>query len=155
VIALEWRSNPIDPEDPRPLIVVVEDYQGHEAYTSDGWWRILTRLESKWGVDEWIADPHNPRLIKAAKKAGVTPLREGAQQDKTGRIALVASLIHWDDEKGIEPALYVSRLCATSPGSATTPPGRCSGTGGARPGTAGPRTSPATTTTTALTAWRC
>jgi hypothetical protein len=130
VVCLVWKVNPIDPQDPRPLIVVVDDYEGHEAYTSDGWWRILTSLDERWGVDEWVADPHAPELIKSAQKAGILPLSEGPHQDKMGRIALVASQIHWteevvDEETGevtrdaIAPALYVAKKCQTTAGEMT------------------------------------
>jgi len=107
IIARVWRQNPVDKNDPRPLVHISEDYQGHEAYTSDGWWRILTNMDQSWGVDRWLGDPHAPRLIKAAKRAGI-PIQEGAHQDKMGRINLVAALLHHDQSKHINPALYIS-----------------------------------------------
>jgi hypothetical protein len=125
VVALTWKNNPLDPDDPRTLVVVVEDYEGHDAYTSDGWWRILKSMDERWQVDKWIGDPHSPHLIKKANKARI-PVKGGAEQDKMGRLALVHSLVHWADEKSddygnvtqpaVAPALYVSRRCETTAG---------------------------------------
>jgi hypothetical protein len=110
IIALVWLHNPLCEKDTRPLVIQVEDHEGHEAYTSDGWWRILSGMDERWGVDKWIADPHAPRLIKSARKAGFV-MTEGAHQDKLGRISLVAALIHHDQEEDIKPALYISDRC--------------------------------------------
>jgi hypothetical protein len=112
VIVLAWKDNPISSDDPRPLLVVVQDHEGHEAYTSAprGWWTILHGMDTGWGVDRWIADPHSPELIKQMKKAGIWA-DEGAHQDKQGRISIIAALLHHDDEVGVVPALYVSKRC--------------------------------------------
>lgn len=122
IVCLVWRQNPMNDGDPRPLVVVVEDYEGHDAYTSDGWWRILTSMSERWGVDKWIGDPHSPNLIRNARRAGI-PMQEGAQQDKLGRISLISALIHHaesaPDEHGevarILPALFVARTCEHTP----------------------------------------
>lgn len=106
VIAYYWARHPIHREDPRPLVVAVEDYEGHEQYTDDGWWRILHRLDQRWGVDRWLGDPHSPSLIEAANKAGFA-MAPGPHQDKMGRISLVSGLLHWTTA-GVAPALYVA-----------------------------------------------
>ncbi|MHC4644070.1 MAG: hypothetical protein ACYTBJ_01115 [Planctomycetota bacterium] len=114
VVALTWKKNPLTDNDPRSLVVVVEDHEGHEAYTSDGWWRILSSMSKRWGVDRWLGDPHAPRLIRAANRAGI-PVKDGAHQDKLGRISLVAALLHHDTTEEIPPALYVSARCQHVP----------------------------------------
>lgn len=114
VVELVWRSNPLNEGDPRPLVVAVEDYEGHDAYTQDGWWRVLREFDTRWGIDRYRGDPHSPRLIERANDAGI-PMEEGAYQDKGGRITLVAGLLHYDREQGIPPAYYVSKECRNLP----------------------------------------
>lgn len=114
VVAHVWRRNPLSQEDPRPLVVVVADHQGYEAYTDDGWWAILRGLDRRWGVDRWVGDPHAPNLIQQANDAGIW-VEPGEAADKMGRIHMVGSLLHWSegegDEAGVAPALYVSSRC--------------------------------------------
>jgi hypothetical protein len=114
VIAQVWRTNPIDPDDPRPLLVIVWDHQGYEAYSNDGWWGLLRSADRKWSVDRWVGDPHAPVLIEQANAAGIY-VEPGAAADKMGRIAMVASMLHHAPEAEgraeVRPALYVSRRC--------------------------------------------
>lgn len=124
IVVHVWAENPIDEDDPRPLIVIVDEHQGYDAYTDDGWWGIMRNLEVRWGVHRWIADPHAPRLIQQAIEAGFA-VDAGPHADKMGRIAIVASHLHHTVKKGEEnkrqdpdagektviPALYVSSIC--------------------------------------------
>jgi hypothetical protein len=110
VICWLWRDNPIVPDDPRPLIVAIWDYEGHDAYADHGWWGILREAEARHGVDKWVPDPHDPTLVKAMKKAGFTVV-PGPMQDKSGRIALLAGQIHFDHKDGVLPAFFCSVKC--------------------------------------------
>jgi len=110
VVCHVWRRNPLAPQDPRPLVVVVAEHQGYEAYTEDGWWGILRDLDRRWGVDRWIGDPHAPALITEAQGVGIW-VEPGVAADKAGRIQLVAGMLHHDRRHGILPALYVAADC--------------------------------------------
>lgn len=114
VIAHVWRVNPLHADDPRPLVVIVWDHQGYDAYSDDGWWGILRAAERKWGVDRWVGDPHSPNLIQQANDAGIW-VEPGAAADKQGRISMVGALLHHseasDGNAAVEPALYVARQC--------------------------------------------
>lgn len=116
VAAHVWERNPLAPEDPRHLVVAAADYQGHDAYTDHGWWQILGDLERTWGLEYWIADPHSPHLIKQARRAGLD-VREGASQDKMGRLTHLSGLLHHDLQAAppIRPALYVAKRCTEIP----------------------------------------
>lgn len=107
-----WHETPLDPDDTRPLIVSVEDYEGHDAYADSGWWRILRDMENQWGVDRWIPDPHSPRLVRAMRQAGFY-VKEGPWQDKSGRIQLMAAQLHYDtsSDPPVVPAYYCSPAC--------------------------------------------
>lgn len=118
VAALVWNKTPLSKDDPRSLVVAVEDYEGHEAYVKGGgeqgrgwgWWDILGDMTTRRGVSRWLGDPHNPHLLKVARKAGIK-IEEGASQDKPGRLALLGALMHHDKEAGILPAFYVAPTC--------------------------------------------
>jgi hypothetical protein len=109
-----WRRHPLSPLDPRPLMVIVEDSQGKQAYTDDGWWGILRSLDQRWGVDRWVGDPHSPHLITQARGAGLY-VEPGPHADKAGRINVVAGLLHHDPSKSVSPALLVSDRCTHVP----------------------------------------
>jgi len=115
VVDYVWATNPLDPTDPRPLVVTVDDLESHAAYTSDpaGWWSMLRALDDEWNVDRWYGDPHSPKLIERANAAGI-PIQEGAHQDKMGRISLMAGLLHYDRDHGVAPAYYCSSRAANT-----------------------------------------
>ena len=114
IVVYCWNKNPLNPKDPRRLLVAVEDYEGHEAYNSNpgNWWSILSNLERSHGIDIWIGDPNfsGRTLIKAARKAGIS-MKEGAAQDKVGRVSLVSSQLNHDLENDIYPALFINPRC--------------------------------------------
>lgn len=116
-----WRRNPLNPEDKRPLIILVEDAQEKMAYTDDGWWGVLRGMARRHSPVGWYADPHSPHLIKAANIAQhgcadfdrFGKVMQADARDKAGRIVMVKSLLHFD--KGLPPALYVSGQCSEFP----------------------------------------
>jgi len=107
-----WNTgNPLDPNDPRPLMLVMEEYMDDEErleYTSDGWWRVLRDMRDRRGVTKIYADPTSEHLIRLARRNNI-PAKGIDNTDKLGRLTLINSQCHVPD--GCHPALLVSADC--------------------------------------------
>ena len=110
VVTYIWtQRNPLDISDPRPLMLVVDEYQDDEErlpYTRDGWWQVLKDLRDRWGVMRTYGDPTGIDLIKQAKRFGLK-IYPAENEDKAGRLQLVNAQCHVSPAK--RAALYLRR----------------------------------------------
>jgi hypothetical protein len=103
--------NPLDVKDPRPLMVVVDEFMDDKErlhYTSDGWWRVIKAMRDRWGASAIYADPTGEDLIKRARRHGLK-IKRADNTDKLARIQLVNSQCHVGPNG--YAALYLDREC--------------------------------------------
>lgn len=110
IVAAVWLRNPLRSGDNRPLVCVLADDQRQAPYSEEGWWGIMRSLSQRHGIHHWLADPASEHLIKLAKRGNVgAPVKPAVRSDKPGRINLIKSLLHHDEDT--KPSLFVSENC--------------------------------------------
>ena len=105
-----WRKNPLNKDDPRPFVYITEEEVGNYSYTNDGWYKKMKRMSARHSPLHLMVDPFSPDLIAHAKRQ-IWNVKEGSSRKKEPRLSLISSLIHYNDEINLEPALMVSPSC--------------------------------------------
>ena len=110
VVCFHWPKHPFIPGDKRGLLVVVDEYstQKDENYSDQGFLKQLKKLQSRYGVRTWYADPSSPEKTKLAKRLGVY-VKDANNRDKEGRIALIQHQLGHSDKA--PPAMMVDSRC--------------------------------------------
>lgn len=107
-----WRGkNPIDPEDPRPVVVQLDEHQDDDdrlEYDRLGWWRVIREMRSKWGARTIYGDPTGRKLMDQARRFGLR-IKPADNAEKLTRLEILNSLMFVPREG--HPAFYISEDC--------------------------------------------
>jgi hypothetical protein len=109
---LIWkRRNPLDEHDPRPLFIVVDEFQDDDErlpYSKEGWWGIIKDMRDRWQPNAIYGDPTGTELIKRARRHGIK-VKPSENADKSGRLQILNAQCHVSPQGNA--AFYLTGEC--------------------------------------------